>query len=365
MKFETILEKLQKATNDIARVTSKSSTLPILQGILMEVKSNKLTLTSTNLEIGLSVTIPVKTEEEGIVLVQGDIFSKTIQSLTAQDKKVVISLEENTLKINTKDSTIAIKTLDSSEFPKLPKIEGNSIKIQKEVLVNGFKSTFFATSTTDIKPEIAAVYMYTEPNEIIFVGTDSFRLAEKKIKVKTNTEIKILVPNKNVQEIIKICESIEGDLELKYSETIMVLEGENIYITARLVDGVFPDYKRILPKESLVEVKVLKQDLIQNFKLSNLFSDSFNQCEMNVLGSENKITFTTKNQNIGEVKNDVKATVTGNDIKMNFNFKYIQETLQILEKESVIFSFTTEQKATVISQAGDSSYIYLVMPLNR
>ena len=195
MKIECTLDKISNPTQIVSRTTSKNNSIPSLQGILLTAKNNTLILTATNIDIGVEYKIPVKVEKEGAVLVDGDIFSKTIQAIDTKEKNITIELNENILSIKTKNNTIQINTLQKDDFPTLPIVEGTTTQIQKSVFENGIKSVMFSCANTDIKPEIAAVHIYTEPGQMVFVATDSFRLAEKKIKIKTNTEINILIPN--------------------------------------------------------------------------------------------------------------------------------------------------------------------------
>jgi DNA polymerase III subunit beta len=363
MKIESLLEHLQNPLQHLVRVSSKNSTLTSLQGVLLETKSNKLILTTTNLDIGLSITVPVKTTQEGSVLINADVFSKVITNIPTSEKKVTIELIGEVVHITTLKTSITVNTLPKEEFPKLPTIEGVSVGMQKQILTDGIKNVVFATATTDIKPEISSVYFYTETGHIIFVGTDSFRLAEKKIKIKSTEEVKVLLPSKNALEIVKILELTHDDIVVTYSETMMTITSQDMYITTRVVDGVFPDYKRIIPQEVTTEVKVLKQDLINVFKMTSLFSDAFNQIKLTV--SNNEIVWETKNQNIGSVTYEVPSKNTGKEIVMNFNFRYIQEALSVIQKESISFYFMNEQKAALLRQVGDDSFLYLVMPLNR
>jgi DNA polymerase III subunit beta len=365
MKIECLLEKISSPLQVLSRSTSKLSTLPSLQGILLEAKNGKLVCTSTNLDIGVRFTLPVKVEAEGSVLVQGDLLAKVIQSIQPSEKNVLLELDGETLVISTDKSKVVLKTLIKEDFPPLPKIEGTNIDIQKNIFLSGLKSVSFATATTEIKPEIASVYIYGEPGQLVFVATDSFRLAEKKIKVKNNESFKILLPNKNTQEIIKLCDALGDNLRITYSGTMITIEDDFIYITARTVDGLFPDYQRIIPKEMLIETKVLKQDLQNILKLSTLFSDTFNQLTLDINEQDKKILCTTKNQNLGSVEQTIPAVITGGDIIMNFNYKYFQEVLPILDKESIVLSFTTNNKAVVLRQNNDDSFLYLIMPLNR
>jgi len=135
----------------------------------------------------------------------------------------------------------------------------HSFEIESKKLVEGIKSVFYSSSVSDIKPEISSVFMYTNNDNLIFVSTDSFRLAEKKVKIKGLEEIPgILIPFKNTGEILKIFGEIPGVLKVCFNKNQISFSSDNIYLTSRIIDGIFPDYRQIIPKDLLTEVVVLK-----------------------------------------------------------------------------------------------------------
>ena len=136
-------------------------------------------------------------------------------------------------------------------------------------------------------------------------------------------------------------------------------------MVSRVIDGVFPDYKQILPKEEKTKVLLLKQDLINSLKISNIFSDSFNQMNISIKKGDKIIKIKTKNNNIGENTNKIEANIEGEDIEVNFNYKYIIDCLPSIISDSVSLSFNGINKPLVIRGTSDKTFTYLVMPMNR
>src|SRR5690606_3602158 len=144
--------------------------------------------------------------------------------------------------------------------------------------IDGVRSVMYSASQSDIKPEIASVYIYSEDGNLVFVATDSFRLAEKKVKVSNIEDFPgVIVPIKNIQECVKVFAGDEGDVQLFVEKNQLSIVSNNTYFTSRIVDGNYPDYQQIIPKEFTTEAVVLKDDLIQTLKLVNVFSNTFNQ----------------------------------------------------------------------------------------
>lgn len=275
-----------------------------------------------------------------------------------------MELKDSNLKISTSKNNTTIKVLPIDDFPMIPRVEGDSFELDGKQFVKGLKSVWYSASTSGVKPELSSVYIYCEEGYVVFAATDSFRLAEKKVKIKKSKDFgSILIPFKNVSEIVRVIEKAEGDVKVILSKNQISCEFENVYMVSRVVDGVFPDYRQIIPKESKTSVVVLKQDLIQALKISNIFSDKFNQVHIKV--SDTAFEITTKNNDIGDTLNQVEAVTEGEPIEVNFNQKYITDCFQSIETDSLSLTFNGPNKPVVIRSVPDSAFVYIVMPMNR
>ncbi|MEK9181983.1 MAG: DNA polymerase III subunit beta [Patescibacteria group bacterium] len=366
MKAECTKDKLQQIISRTEKVTGKNLTLPILSCLLLEVKNNTLKVKATNTDLGIESTIPIKTIKEGIVAVPGSVINNLISNIQS-DKNVVLESIDGNLQIRTEHSKTLIKSHPFDDFPTIPKVsDGISFGLDSKKLIKGFKAVWFSSSLSSVKPELSSVYVYTIDNDLIFVATDSFRLAEKRIKIeKDNNSFNILIPLKNIPEITRIFEEINGDVDVCLSKNQISFSNNENYIVSRLIDGVFPDYKQIIPNETKTEAIVLKQDLLSVLKISNIFSDKFNQVNVKVFPSKKVFEITTKNSNIGENINTVPASLSGEDISVNFNYKYIIDCLQSIDSDSISLSFNGISKPMTIRGVSDKSFTYIVMPMNK
>jgi len=366
MKIETTLEKIKDSVSRIQKVSAKNLSLPILENVLLTAKDNALILRSTNLHTGVEITIPVKIQTEGEISVKLDVFAQIINSLNG-DHKVSFEVIENTLHISTEKSEMSIKLFPHNDFPTLPRVEDvNPISFPIETIIDGVRSVIYSASLSDIKPEISSVYIYSENNELVFVSTDSFRLAEKRIVTQNTIDIQgIIIPIKNIQECIKIFSGITGDVELFIGKNQLSIQSDNIYFTSRIVDGNYPDYKQIIPQESLINALVLKEELIQSLRLVNVFSDNFNQILIQSDSQKGHININSRNTDVGENNTSVDAAITGGDIEMYLNHKYLSDAFPALAGDSINFSFTEKNKPCIIKSVGDASFLYLIMPMNR
>jgi len=365
MKLECSIEKVKSALAMVERMTGKNLTLPVLGSVLWIAQNKTLKLRATNLNVGIEVEIPAKIEKDGIVAIKGDVLSSIFSNLNG-DSFVSFELIQNNLSVKTKNNSILLKSVPHDDFPTIPVVEGEELIISSKKFIEGLKAVYYSSAMSDIKPEIGSVYIYPEDDMLVFVSTDSFRLAEKKVKIKQKLNFEgILVPVKNITEIIKVFENSSSDLLVKLQKTQISLKTENIYLTSRVVDGNFPDYKQIIPKISTTEAVLLKQDFISSLKISNVFSDKFNQINITIKPKDKIFEVESKNTEIGENTTILNGALTGEDVSVNFNFRYILDCFQSISVDSVSLKLNGGNKPMIIRPIGDSSFMYLVMPLNK
>ena len=365
MKTECSVEKIKNAVSQVERITGKNLTLPILNTILLTASEKSLKLKSTNLNLGIEIEISAKTEKRGVLAVSGSVLNSVFVNIS-QNENVHLEEKDGNLLIKTKKSQIKLKCVPHDDFPTIPTVSGTSFEIESKKLVEGIKSVFYSSSVSDIKPEISSVFMYTNNDNLIFVSTDSFRLAEKKVKIKGLEEIPgILIPFKNTGEILKIFGEIPGVLKVCFNKNQISFSSDNIYLTSRIIDGIFPDYRQIIPKDLLTEVVVLKQDLLNALKLSNVFSDKFNQVNLRILPKEKIFELSSMNNDIGENRTYLDAVLNGENIELSFNYKYFLDCFQSITTDSVSIKLSGISKPIVVSPVSDLSFTYLIMPMNR
>ena len=329
MKLECGIEKIKEGILQVEKITGKNLTLPILNSILLIAEGKSLKLRATNLSLGVEIEIPAKIEKEGVIAVSGTILAGIFSNIF-QNENIHIEGEDGNLLIKTKKSRIKLKGQASDDFPTIPMVDGKTFEIESKKLVDGIKSVYYSSSLSDIKPEISSVYIYSNEDNLVFVSTDSFRLAEKKIKINGIEEIPgILIPFKNISEILRIFGEVQDVVRVCFNKNQISFSSNNIYLTSRIIDGVFPDYRQIIPKEFKVEAVVLKQDLLNALKLSNIFSDKFNQINLLINPKEKVFELSSQNNDVGENKTYLDAAIKGEDILLGFNYKYFLDCFLI------------------------------------
>ena len=366
MKIELVRDKLIEAVSRVERIAQRHPTLPVLAGISLEAVGATLTIRATNLDLGVSAHLPAKVSREGLVVAPAHVFSALLNSL-ARDKTVSLEVSDNTLLVKTPSTDSLIKTLPADEFPVIPEMGGGSnFSIPAKDLVHGLRSVIYAAAIGSVKPELSSVCLIHDGDQLVFVATDSFRLAEKRIKVKKIPNFsQILIPQKNAAEMIRIFDGLDTDIAISIEENQIALRADALYVVSRTIDGTFPDYKQIIPKKSSSSAVVLKQDLVTSLKTSLIFSDEFNQLKLHLSPKKKTLEIESKNQGVGNNTDKVPAALEGEELSIGVNHRYLSDGLSSTSADSLSLSFSGEGRPVMVEGVGDTSFRYLLMPMNR
>ncbi len=365
MKIETPKERFSAAIAKVEKITGKNLSLPVLGCVFLEAKNSELCIRATNLDLGIEIRIPVKVEKEGSVAVPGGILASFVSQI--QSKNITLESVEGNLKVSTEHNATVIKSMPHDDFPKIPVIEdGKSFSIGAQEFISGLRAVWYSSSTSSMKPELSSVYVYADGDALVFVATDSFRLAEKRIPFKKAKDIPaLLLPQRNVLEVIRILEDIRDEVQVKMNKNQISFAHNGIYLTSRIVDGAFPDYHQIIPKEFKTEAVLLKDDFVHALKIANIFSDAFKQVGVKVDPQKKLFELKTRNSDVGENVNKIDGALSGDAMEINFNYKYLSDSFQSLNSDSISMSFAALNRPMIMKGVSDSSFTYLVMPMNK
>jgi DNA polymerase-3 subunit beta len=281
-------------------------------------------------------------------------------------EKVTLRVEDQVLQIESKTSNTSIKLFSPEEFPVVQQLTDLGDTLQGAQFAFGIKSVAFAASATSIKPELGSVFVQQKKeHSLTFVATDSFRLMEKTVSQKGLTlKESFMIPQKNALEIARICESVGEDPVFGMDDNQCALRfPSGVYVSTRLVTGTFPDYEQIIPKEFVTHVTLLKSDLQQSFKKTNIFLNKFRQVTLVI--SEDALTVSSQNNEVGHTTDTIKATVEGDELSLNFNQQFIMDPLSHIPGDSLKLSFAGIGRPMVMYGVNDTNQRYLVMPMNK
>jgi DNA polymerase-3 subunit beta len=261
-----------------------------------------------------------------------------------------------------------IKAIPHDEFPALSGKEGGKgLKVSREQILQALQSVAYAASTSMIRPELGSVYVKVEDGKLMAVATDSFRLAEKVVSdASGNTASEVLIPLKHTQELMHILERVTSDIvELFIDDSQLVLVAEGLRFTSRIIDGNFPNYKEIMPKNFTTEATLLKGDFTETLRKARVFAGADQHVGFHLYPKKKVFDVTAQSAAIGEMSDSLEAAVSGDDIDVNFHIGYVADCLQSIPSDSITLGFSGAGKPLVVKGVSDASFTYLVMPLNR
>lgn len=366
MKIELLKENLEKVVSVVSRVSNKNLSLPVLGCVVLSADTNGVVARATNLDVSLECNLKAKVLEPGVVAIPAHTLSQTVSALT--DQRLVLKTVGNTLVIEGERGTTSITTIDASEFPSLPSVQegkGVSVSLPARELITALRAVVFAASASSVKPELASVSLSFEPGNLIAAATDSFRLAEVKIPTATKQSVQgVLIPARNIPDILRALDGV-GDVEIRVGENQCSFFADFGFLTSRIIDGAFPDYRAIIPKDSVASATCLKEDAVSIFKKVAIFTDSFNHVHLSFKPSDKVFTIRAVNAPVGETTDHIPAALEGEDIDINFNARYITDALPVIGGDSVTFSTAGHGKPMIITDVPHKGFTYLVMPMNR
>jgi len=336
-----------------------------LGSILLAAENGRVTLRATNLECGVEISVPAKVGEDGIAAVPGSVLAGFLGN--ARGKSVSAALLGGVLKVETERASASIKVVPHEDFPILPQVAATtSFSAKAAELARLIRSVAYCASTSAIKPELQSILLYAEAGKLIAAATDSFRLAEKSVTLRSQGSVpQMLLPARNATELLRILEGATGDVEIYYNEHQLSTHVGAVYYTSRLIDGAFPNYRQIVPKTFATEAVVLREDMGQALKSLSIFADKFSQVSVGVEPSKKAVTLASRNPDVGEQISTLRATVSGEAVAMNFNGRYLADSLQAISGESVRLYSNGPGKPLLVKDAADDSFFYLAMPMNR
>ena len=361
MDLQVTQENLSKALSHVARIASNRTTLPILNNILIQTDNNRLKLSATNLDIAISQHIGTKIKKDGALTVPARLLQDLVNNLPKST--ITLKQVDNKLNISTDNYKSTINGVAIDEYPEMPSIkEGRSIKINAQKVKQALTQVVFASSTDDTRPVLTAVYVYSNNKKLIFASTDSYRLAEKEVS-DTDVDISLLVPGSAMRDLLRIISDQAEDIEIIYDEQQVRFLVDDTELIARLIDGTYPDYKKLIPSEFKNKACVMKDELVSVTKVAGLFSRE-NAGSVTIAISEENGRLSVKSiaSQVGENEAKVSGEIIGED-DITLNSHYLLDGLSVFESGKIDFKFNGKLEPIIITNPADKSYTYVVMPL--
>lgn len=372
MKLQVLQENLSKTLSITSRFASAKAQLPVLANVLFQTRKNKLIISATNLETSISLSIGAKVKKEGDITIP----SRTVTDLVSNLNPGQINLEseKELLKITTGSFTSSVSGMNASDFPSVPNVIGkNKLQIPIDKFLNALSKVLFAVSVDETRPVLTGVLFMIKEGDLTLVATDGFRLSQKKVKLQGKNkgfeDQNIIIPKNALSELLRISndeENINFSYQKKDNQIVFGVNGA--VLSSRTIEGEFPDFGKIIPKESKIKVDIDKDELLQAVKLASVFArDSANVVKVDV-GKDQVVVF-AESKVSGRQKTTVDAKVKrdGLDRKKEFmiafNFRFLEDILNAVEGEDVKMQVSDSNAPTVFLDAKDSDFLHIIMPV--
>ncbi len=365
MKVKCSQKALASALNIVNKAVSPNNTLPVLNNILVSVEGKKIVFSATNLEIAIKTVIEADVVNEGSITVPAKIFTSYIGLI--KDGDVELKLEDGmSLAVKASHSETKIKGIAAEEFPLIPKVEDAlSYEIPAENFKDSIEQVAFSASTNTIRPVLTGVLFRLKKSELKMVATDSYRLSEKILKLKSDVkeDIDCIVPARTVMELGRIISSQKGNIEVHVSNNQVMFKIGDTVLVSRLIEGHFPDYEKILPKEAKTKCEVDVEEFTLAVKKVSLFAmETNNNVKMSVTNDGNMVISTDETQ-VGEGRADVSIKIEGDNNKIALNAQYILDVLSSFHTESIGMELVDKMSPMKIKPLKKTDYVHIIMPL--
>lgn len=363
MKFRCHQNELSSAIGIVTKAISSKTTLPILTGIYFEAQEGKIRLVGNDLSLSIETYISADVEEKGNVVIPSRLLSELIRKLPNEDILFEIS-EHNVVTISCMESNYKIIGLPGNEYPELPTIEDeNSFVIDKDVFSNMIRQTSFSISQDESRPILTGALLEIGEGIFNMVAIDGFRMAIKRVKIKTDLVKKAVVPGRTLIEISKLLSQIEskGDLRISFDEKQVLFTLGDLKVYSRLLAGEFINYAQILPNEFKSEANINNDEFLTAIDRSFLMARENKNIAIKLEIKDDYICITS-NSEIGSSVEKVKINLEGQDLEIGFNPKYLMDALKVMDSELIDMSFINNVSPCIIRPSDNDSYTYLVLP---
>lgn len=364
MKFSLLQPKLSAALIKTTRIISQKAQLPILQNVLLETKDEFLYITGTNTETTIITKINAKIEKQGGICVPAKLLLEFISTLP--EAPILFESKTGSLAITCEGYEAVIPGVAKEEFPLVSEgKKGKEIEIKKDTLLSSLESVIFSAATDEGRPILTGVKVKTGKEGALFVTTDGYRLSLKKEQVSFGEETDVIIPAKALAEVIRVGgeeKEVEKILFKQIEGAQLAFFVGNTEIITRVIDGEYPNFEKILPKNHATRVVFEKEALLKATKSAALFArDNANIVKLHV--EAGKTVLSANTPQVGQNSVEISATVDGEGGDIAFNSRFLLEFLGHFGEEKVVFEMTGSLNPGIFKSEKQEEYLHVIMPV--
>lgn len=361
MKLQVTQENLHKALSSVGKVANSRGTLPILSNILIKTVGKRLSVAATNLDIAITHFIGSKVEAEGSITVPARLMVDFVASLP--DGTINLELDGNKLQIEMDHYNSTINGTSADDFPVMPAIEGGQKwSLPSKDLKASLGQVLGAASSDESRAVLTGVYVYAQENKLFFAATDSYRLAEKSLPTKASNTT-LLVPANALQDLLRLLDDSDNPVLVTHDDQQVQFKVGDIELVARLIEGNYPDYQKLIPSEFAHTATLNKAELINITKVSSLFArESAGSVTLELDSKKQEVSIRSIASQLGENNATAPAKIDG-DGAITLNSRYILDALNAIDDSTIKIGFNEKLEPCVLTSPERKDYLHVIMPL--
>jgi len=368
MKFivnsTALLRELQKLNG----VISSNNTLPILDNFLFDINSNNMTIIASDLETTMMSTISVEADVDGKITIPARILIDTLKTFSNQPLTFIVNTETFGIEMSSEMGNYKLAGQNANEFPKTPKLNGSSsTTIKGDILANAINKTLFASGNDELRPVMSGMFCELSSEQITFVATDAHKLVKHtRTDISSDKTASFILPKKPLT-ILKNNISDDADIKLEFNDTNALFTFNNITIICRLIDGKYPNYEAVIPKENPNKLTIETASLLSSIKRVSIYANkTTHQIRLKIAGSELQITSEDLDF-ANKAEERLSCQYKGTDMEIGFNSKFVIDMLNNIGAEQISLEMSAPNRAGIILpldglEEGENT-LMLVMPV--
>ena len=371
MKVKVEKEIILKGIQAVQNAVSSKSTLPILSNLLLDTQKNRLNLFCTDLELGINTTIPAEVIRPGSISIPVKKMGDIIKELP--DKEILLEVSQNQIKIECRNSFFKIFGLPKEEFPKIPVFkEEKEISLPQDILKTVIKKTSFSVSYNETRYILNGLYFKIDKGVLIVVGTDGRRLACISVKLKGSKEntFSFIIPIKAIQELSQILQDEKNEVVLRVGENHVSckipssLGLDEINLNSRLIEGTYPNYEQVIPKEVEKKIKINRDKILAaTRRAAILTNEKTNSVKFSFI-PQGKLIISANTPDVGESKEEIDVAYKEEELNIAFNPHFLLDVFKNIKGEEIIMGLSNSLSPGLIQPVDKSeNYICVIMPM--
>ncbi len=355
-----LAEKLQV----VGRGVSTRTTVQILAGIMVRASGGRLHLSATDMEISVRDSLEAQVEEEGAVVVPGRLLVDIVRLLPGGDVTLEHRADEGLARLTCGSASYSLNTYGPEDFPRLPEIEPETaFAVEREAFLETIARVGRSASRDESRPVLTGILVRFEGDKLVMAATDSYRLSVKETSLSDGAgrELEAIVPARALQELARAGQSAESDtIELGVQQNQVVFGVDGVWLTARRIDGQFPNYKQLLPEQFEAEVHLPREELLDVVRRTGLLAQR--KSPLRLRFEEGELTVSAQTQDVGEARESLPVAYTGEALEIGFNAEFLRDGLESISDETARLKLISPLRPGLLHGESDD-FLYLIMPI--